>query len=99
MGFSPYWYYKLTNAIHDHSQGVNTCEKILKLSTIDETYLKFDVSDGSVVNGVRQPILFSFNITKPVGFKLFCKPETIHYKKKQNCFEYYNILFILFRRR
>ena len=40
-----------------------------------------DVIDGSVVNGVRQPILYSFVSDKPSGYKVFCEPETIHYKK------------------
>ena len=44
-------------------------------------YLKTNVIDGSVVNGIREPILFSFVINKPSGYKVFCEPETIHYKK------------------
>ena len=43
--------------------------------------MKCDCNDGSVVNGVRQPILFSFVLDKPSGYKIFCEPETIHYKK------------------
>ena len=34
-----------------------------------------------VQDGVRQPILFSFVLDKPSGYKVFCEPETIHYKK------------------
>ena len=43
--------------------------------------MKCDVIDGSVVDGVRQPILYSFVLDKPSGYKVFCEPETIHYKK------------------
>ena len=43
--------------------------------------MKFDVIDGSVVNGTRRPILFSFVLDKPAGYKVFCEPESIHYKK------------------
>ena len=43
--------------------------------------MKCDVIDGSVVNGDRQPILYSFVLDKPSGYKVFCEPETIHYKK------------------
>ena len=39
------------------------------------------LSIGSVVNGVRQPILYSFVLDKPSVYKVFCGPETIHYKK------------------
>ena len=37
--------------------------------------------DGSIQDGVRQPILFSFVLDKPSGYKVFSEPETIHYKK------------------
>ena len=40
-----------------------------------------DVIDGSVVNGSRQPILYSFVLDKKPGYKVFSEPETIHYKK------------------
>ena len=43
--------------------------------------MKCDVIDGSVVDGVRQPILFSFVLDKPSGYNVFCEPETIHYNK------------------
>ena len=79
--FAPYWDYKPANAIHADSLGVYTSEKTLKLSAIDKIHLKFNCIDGSVQNGVRQPILFSFIIHKFSGYKVFCEPETIHYKK------------------
>ena len=50
--------------------------------TTDEIHLKCDVIDGSVVNGIREPISFSFISDKPNGFKVFCEPETIHKKNK-----------------
>ena len=43
--------------------------------------MKGDVIDGSVVNGLRQPILYSFVLHKPPGYKIFSEPETIQYKK------------------
>ena len=43
--------------------------------------MKCDAIDGSVVDGVRQPILYSFVLDKPSGYEVFCEPETIHYKK------------------
>ena len=42
--------------------------------------MKCDVLDGSVVNGIRETILFSFVLNKPGGYKVFYEPETIHYK-------------------
>ena len=43
--------------------------------------MKCDVIDGSVVNSLRQPILYSFVLNKKPGYKVFSEPETIHYKK------------------
>ena len=43
--------------------------------------MKCDCIDGIVLNGIRQPILFSFVLDKKPGYKVFCEPETVHYKK------------------
>ena len=56
-------------------------QKIVNLSSTNKIHLKCDVIDGSIQDGVRQPILFSFVLDKPNGYKVFCEPETIHYKK------------------
>ena len=58
-----------------------TSEKNLNLNTIDKIHLKCDVIDGSVMNRIREPILFGFNSHKLPGYKVFCEPETTHYKK------------------
>ena len=44
-------------------------------------YFKWDVIDGSVLNGVKQSIIYSFVLDEPPGYKVFCEPETIYYKK------------------
>ena len=73
LGFTPYW---------DYKPGVYTSDKIiLNLNTINKIHLKCDIIDGCIQDGVRQPILFSFVLDKPSGYKIFCEPETIHYKK------------------
>ena len=76
LGFIPYWDYK--------SPGVYTSDKILNLSTTNKIHLKCDVIDGSVVNGIRQPILYSFVLDKKPGYKIFSEPETIQYKKNKS---------------
>ena len=48
--------------------------------------MKADVIDGSLVDGFRQPILFSFVLDKLPGYKVFCEPETIHYMKVNKSF-------------
>ena len=56
-------------------------EKIINLSTIDEIHKKCDVFDDFVLSGIRESTLFSFVSNKLAGYKVFCQPETIHYKK------------------
>ena len=73
LGFTPYW---------DYKPGVYSSDKvILNLNTINKIHLKCDIIDDCIQDGVRQPILFSFVLDKPSGYKIFCEPETIHYKK------------------
>ena len=73
LGFNHGWDYK------HYNQYIS--QKIVNLSNTSKIHLKCDVIDGSVVNGIRQPILYSFVLDKPSGYKVFCEPETIHYKK------------------
>ena len=58
-------------------------QKIINLSIIDEIHLKCDVIDASVVNGIREPICFSFVLHKPSGYKKFHQPETVGYKENK----------------
>ena len=82
LGFSPYWDYKPSNSNHVLIPGVYPSDKIISnLNTIDKIHLKCDCIDGSIQDGVRQPILFSFVLDKPAGYKVFSEPETIHCKK------------------
>ena len=73
LGFNHGWDYK------HYNQYIS--EKIVNLSNMNKIRFKTDVIDGSIVNGVREPILFSFVLDKPAGYKVFWEPETIHYKK------------------
>ena len=73
LGFSPGWDYKHYNKY--------ISQKIVNLSNTNKIHLKCDVIDGSVVNGLRQSILYSFILDKRPGYKVFSEPETIHYKK------------------
>ena len=74
----PFWDYK--NPVETRNF-VYYSEKNRKKSINDEIHLKCDVIDGSVLNGVRQPIFHSFVLDKPSPHKVFCEPGTIHYEK------------------
>ena len=73
LGFTSGWDYKHYSKY--------TSQKIVNLGSTNKKHLKCDCIDGSVVNGLRQPILYSFVLDKLPGYKVFCEPETIHYKK------------------
>ena len=43
--------------------------------------MKGDCINGTVLNGCRLPFFYSFLLDKPAGYKVYCEPETKHYKK------------------
>ena len=43
--------------------------------------MKRDCIDISVVDGLSHPFLYSFVLDKLPGYKVFCQPETIQFKK------------------
>ena len=73
LGFTPHWNYKHYNEY--------IIQKIVNLSSTSKIRLNSDGINGSVVNEIRDPILFSFVLDKPAGYKVFCEPETIRYKR------------------
>ena len=73
LGFTPGW--------DDKHYNDYISENIVNLSNTNKIRLKCDVIDGSVVNGFRQPILYSFVSDKKPGYKVFSEPETINCKK------------------
>ena len=56
-------------------------DKILNLKTIFKIHIKCDVIASSIVDGLREPMLFSFLLERPSGYKLLGELETLRYKK------------------
>ena len=50
-----------------HIQGTHISEKPVMITTTDKVHLKSDCVDSSIVNGIREQILFSFNLSSPPG--------------------------------
>ena len=73
LGFIAGWDYK------HYNQYIS--QKIVILSNTNKIHLKCDVINGSAVNGIQEPKLFSFVLDKLALNKVFCEPETNHYKK------------------
>ena len=63
LGFTPHWIYKHYNEY--------ISKKIVNLSTTNEIYLKSDVINGSIVNGLQSPILLNSISINHVFIKYF----------------------------
>ena len=61
--------------------GTHKSEKPVMITTTDKVHLKCDCVDGSIVNGIREQILFSFNLSAPPGYKIIKEPNIILYEK------------------
>ena len=56
-------------------------DKPINITGIDKVHLKCDCIQRSIVNGVREPILFSFALSSPPGHKIYKKPRVKLFKK------------------
>ena len=56
-------------------------DKPIKITGIDKVHLKCNVVDGSIVNGVRESILYSFALDQPPGHKINKEPKVKLFKK------------------
>ena len=65
----------------DYPSGTHTSEKPGMITMTDKVHLKCDCVDGSIVNGIREQILFSFNSSAPPRYKIIKEPTTVLYKK------------------
>ena len=56
-------------------------DKPINITGVDKIHLKCDCIQGSIVNGVREPILFSFALSSPTGHKIYKEPRVKLFKK------------------
>ena len=56
-------------------------DKPKNITGIDKVHLKCDCIQGSIVNGIREPILFSFALSSPPGHKIYKEPRFKLFKK------------------
>ena len=50
-------------------------DKPINITGIDKIHLNCNVVDGSIVNGVREPILYSFALDQPPDHKIYREPK------------------------
>ena len=67
--------------MENYIQETHISEKPVMITTTDKVHHKCDCVDGSIVNGIRDQILFSFNLSAPPGYKITEEPNIILSKK------------------
>ena len=63
----------------DYSEETFKSRYPVMISSIYKVHLKWDCVDGSIVNGIREQILISFNLSAPPGYKIIKEPNIILY--------------------
>ena len=62
-------------------KGSYKSDKPINITGIDKIHLKCDCIQRSIVNGIREPILYSFALSSPPGHKIFKEPRVKLFKK------------------
>ena len=66
--------------------GTYESNRPITITPIDEFHLKCNCTNGSIVNGAREPLLCSFSLSSPPGHQLYKKPRTKLSKKVKKLF-------------
>ena len=61
-------------------------DRPINITGFDKVHLKADCIQGSIVNGVREPILYSFALSSPPGHKIYKEPRVKLFKKINKSF-------------
>ena len=56
-------------------------DRPINITGIDKVHSKCDCMNGSIVNGIRKPISYSFALSSPPGHKIYKEPKVKHFKK------------------
>ena len=83
LGFTQSRSYPLDD-IDSHYQiiaGSYKSDKPINITGIDKIHLKCDCIQGSIVNGIQEPILHSFALSSPPGHKIYKEPRVKLFKK------------------
>ena len=61
--------------------GLYKSDKPINITGIDKIHLKCDCILGSIINGIREPILYSFALSSPPGHKIYNEPRIKLFRK------------------
>ena len=83
LGFTQSRSYPLDdiNGFYQLIEGSYKSNKPINFTGIDKIHLKCDCLEGSIVNGIRESILFSFALSSPPGHKIYKEPRVKLFKK------------------
>ena len=56
-------------------------DRPINITGVDKVHLKGDCDNGSIVNGTREPILYSLALSSPPGHKIYEEPREKIFKK------------------
>ena len=85
LGFTQSRSYPLDD-IDSHYQliaGSYKSDKPSNITGIDKIHLKCDFIQGSIVNGIREPILYGFALSLPPGHRTYNEPRIKLFKKNK----------------
>ena len=85
LGFTQSRFYPLDDidGFYQLIAGSYKSNKPNNITGIDKIHLKCDCIQGSIVNGVREPILYSFALSSPPGHKIYKEPRVKLFKKNK----------------
>ena len=83
LGFTRSRFYPLDDIDGSYQliAGSYKSDKPINITGIDKLHLKCDCIQGSTVNGVREPILYSFALSSPPGHKIYKEQRVKLFKK------------------
>ena len=83
LGFTQSRFYPLDDidGFYQLIAGSYKRDRPINITGIDKIHLKCDCKQGSIVNGVREPILYSFALSSPPGHKIYKEPRIKLFKK------------------
>ena len=55
-------------------------DKPINITGIDKVHLKYDCINGSIVKGIREPILYPFALSSPSRHKIYKEPRVKLFK-------------------
>ena len=72
------------NGFYQLIAGSYKSDQPINITGIDKVQLNCDCVNSSKINGVREPILYSFALDKPAGHKIYNQPRIKLFKKINN---------------